>query len=142
VAGAARVVLCILCCTELRCTRVNCVSDFVQALQCSIYLSSPVQARVILMLSSAPCVCAVACCCPHPTPVLLLLLYPCRQHMPDHAAAAELSVPVLCYEQLLDEAAESGALGTFSWPRLHEDSPAGLCYTSGTTGNPKVGRRL
>ncbi|WIA13606.1 hypothetical protein OEZ85_007172 [Tetradesmus obliquus] len=60
-----------------------------------------------------------------------------RQHMPDHAAAAALSVPLLCYEQLLDEAAESGALGSFTWPRLHEDSPAGLCYTSGTTGNPK-----
>jgi hypothetical protein len=58
--------------------------------------------------------------------------------MPDHAAAAGLSVPVLCYEQLLDEAAESGALSSFSWPKLHEDSPAGLCYTSGTTGNPKV----
>jgi hypothetical protein len=72
-------------------------------------------------------------------PLLLLLLYSCRQHMPDHAAAAGLSVPVLCYEQLLDEAAESGALSSFAWPKLHEDSPAGLCYTSGTTGNPKVG---
>jgi acyl-coenzyme A synthetase/AMP-(fatty) acid ligase len=69
----------------------------------------------------------------------MLLLLARRQHMPDHAAAAGLSVPLLCYEQLLDEAAESGALGSFKWPRLHEDSPAGLCYTSGTTGNPKVG---
>ena len=72
-------------------------------------------------------------------PPLLLLLPPRRQHMPDHAAAAALSVPLLCYEQLLDEAAESRALGSFTWPRLQEDSPAGLCYTSGTTGNPQVG---
>ncbi|KAF6251413.1 hypothetical protein COO60DRAFT_1675845 [Scenedesmus sp. NREL 46B-D3] len=61
-----------------------------------------------------------------------------RQHMPAHSAAAGLPVPLLCYEQLLDEAAEGGALGTFRWPGLHEDSPAGLCYTSGTTGNPKA----
>jgi fatty-acyl-CoA synthase len=58
--------------------------------------------------------------------------------MPDPSAAGGLSVPLLCYEQLLDEAAEAGGLASFSWPRLHEDSPAGLCYTSGTTGNPKV----
>jgi fatty-acyl-CoA synthase len=36
------------------------------------------------------------------------------------------------YEQLL--AAESSA---FTWPELDENAPMGLCYTSGTTGNPK-----
>lgn len=61
-----------------------------------------------------------------------------RQHMPDHSSTADLPVPVMCYEQLLDEAAESGELLHFSWPRLDENSPAGLCYTSGTTGNPKA----
>ncbi|MDE0224350.1 MAG: AMP-binding protein [Gammaproteobacteria bacterium] len=25
----------------------------------------------------------------------------------------------------------------FEWPEIDEDSPLGLCYTSGTTGNPK-----
>lgn len=38
----------------------------------------------------------------------------------------------LDYEQLL--AAEEG---TFAFPRLDENSAAMLCYTSGTTGNPK-----
>jgi 3-(methylthio)propionyl---CoA ligase len=38
----------------------------------------------------------------------------------------------LCYETLL--AAESDE---FAWPRLDERTAAGLCYTSGTTGNPK-----
>ncbi len=27
--------------------------------------------------------------------------------------------------------------GRFAWPRLDEHAPLGLCYTSGTTGNPK-----
>eukprot|EP00882_Tetradesmus_deserticola_P001881 GHRQ01002017.1.p1 GENE.GHRQ01002017.1~~GHRQ01002017.1.p1 ORF type:complete len:566 (+),score=249.76 GHRQ01002017.1:439-2136(+) len=60
-----------------------------------------------------------------------------RQHMPQQSAVAGLAVPLLCYEQLLDEAAQSGAVDSFRWPQLHEDTPAGLCYTSGTTGNPK-----
>ena len=39
---------------------------------------------------------------------------------------------LLCYEDLL--AAESEE---FAWPRFDENSACGLCYTSGTTGNPK-----
>jgi fatty-acyl-CoA synthase len=39
---------------------------------------------------------------------------------------------VLRYEELL--AAESGE---FAWPELDERSAAAMCYTSGTTGNPK-----
>ncbi|MFC6922135.1 long-chain-fatty-acid--CoA ligase [Microbulbifer taiwanensis] len=37
-----------------------------------------------------------------------------------------------CYETLLSE---EGA--EFEWPQLDENSAAALCYTSGTTGNPK-----
>ena len=50
-----------------------------------------------------------------------------RAHMPDI-----LGVKPLCYEELL--AAESGE---YEWPRLDEWTASGLCYTSGTTGNPK-----
>jgi len=39
---------------------------------------------------------------------------------------------VLCYEELI--AAESDE---FSWPQFNELTAAALCYTSGTTGNPK-----
>jgi fatty-acyl-CoA synthase len=39
---------------------------------------------------------------------------------------------VLRYEELL--AAESG---DFQWPEIEERSAAAMCYTSGTTGNPK-----
>jgi fatty-acyl-CoA synthase len=39
----------------------------------------------------------------------------------------------LSYEQLLEEAGD----GEYDWPELDERAAAALCYTSGTTGNPK-----
>ncbi len=40
--------------------------------------------------------------------------------------------PIHAYEELLRE------VGTdYPWPRLDENDAAGMCYTSGTTGNPK-----
>ena len=39
---------------------------------------------------------------------------------------------ILCYEALLAGESES-----FTWPQLDENTGAFLCYTSGTTGNPK-----
>ncbi len=50
-----------------------------------------------------------------------------RAHMPQIAG-----ITPLCYEDLL--AAEDGS---WQWPLLDEHTAAGLCYTSGTTGNPK-----
>jgi acyl-CoA synthetase (AMP-forming)/AMP-acid ligase II len=50
-----------------------------------------------------------------------------RAHMP-HGSCIDF----LCYEELV--AAQNGA---FAWVDLDESAPAGLCYTSGTTGNPK-----
>jgi 3-(methylthio)propionyl---CoA ligase len=51
-----------------------------------------------------------------------------RAHMP-----ADSRIPALrCYEELIE--AESDA---YDWPGLDENSAASLCYTSGTTGNPK-----
>jgi fatty-acyl-CoA synthase len=47
-------------------------------------------------------------------------------HMPDTKLNA------LCYEELLN-----GQPTTIDWPAFPEDTAAGLCYTSGTTGNPK-----
>ena len=43
------------------------------------------------------------------------------------------SIPnLLCYEELV------GAQGSeYDWPRLNENAASSLCYTSGTTGNPK-----
>ena len=51
-----------------------------------------------------------------------------REHMP-----AETTIPnLLCFEELL--AAESDA---YEWPSFDENTASSLCYTSGTTGNPK-----
>jgi acyl-CoA synthetase (AMP-forming)/AMP-acid ligase II len=52
-----------------------------------------------------------------------------REHMP---AASPLR-GLLCYEDLL--AAENSA--GFEWPTFDENTASSLCYTSGTTGNPK-----
>lgn len=52
-----------------------------------------------------------------------------RSEMPGESKIANL----ICYEDLLDGVAD----GDFEWPIFDEYSAAGLCYTSGTTGNPK-----
>jgi len=51
-----------------------------------------------------------------------------RAHMPASSKVEGL----LCYEELLE--AQDDA---FDWPLLDENSASSLCYTSGTTGNPK-----
>jgi fatty-acyl-CoA synthase len=43
---------------------------------------------------------------------------------------------LLRYEELLDEAGRAGS-GAYDYPELDERQAASLCYTSGTTGNPK-----
>ena len=53
-----------------------------------------------------------------------------RAHMPASLAAA---VPdALCFDELV--AAEDG---DYEWPTFDERTASSLCYTSGTTGNPK-----
>jgi fatty-acyl-CoA synthase len=51
-----------------------------------------------------------------------------RTHMPQSSSIKNL----LCYEDLID-----GHSPEFAWPTFDEDSASSLCYTSGTTGNPK-----
>ncbi|GAB4814048.1 hypothetical protein N2152v2_001094 [Parachlorella kessleri] len=59
-------------------------------------------------------------------------VYPAsRRNMPKRST---LKNP-LCYEELLEE--EVSRLDGFKWDPLDEDQACGLCYTSGTTGNPK-----
>jgi len=51
----------------------------------------------------------------------------------DAAHIPESGLPRLfCYEALLE-----GQPDTFDWPELDETTASGLCYTSGTTGNPR-----
>ena len=51
-----------------------------------------------------------------------------RAHMPASSAVPNL----LCYEELLDAQSD-----VFDWPSFDENNASSLCYTSGTTGNPK-----
>ena len=51
-----------------------------------------------------------------------------KEHMPETSLAN-----VLCYEELLE-----GESDEFIWPEMDENTASSLCYTSGTTGNPKV----
>jgi fatty-acyl-CoA synthase len=51
-----------------------------------------------------------------------------RAHMPKDSKVANL----LCYEDLVERNSD-----VFEWPLLDENSACTLCYTSGTTGNPK-----
>jgi len=51
-----------------------------------------------------------------------------RAHMPANSRIPGL----LCYEELLADASDA-----FEWPALDEQRASSLCYTSGTTGNPK-----
>ncbi len=51
-----------------------------------------------------------------------------REHMPQETKIANL----LCYEDLIASTSDE-----FEWPLFDENSAASLCYTSGTTGNPK-----
>jgi fatty-acyl-CoA synthase len=50
-----------------------------------------------------------------------------RTHMP----ATQLRNPI-CYEELIAEGDRD-----FAWPQFDEHTACGMCYTSGTTGNPK-----
>lgn len=50
----------------------------------------------------------------------------------DAAHMPESDLDLLCYEDLLAEHSQS-----YDWPDLPEETAAGMCYTSGTTGNPK-----
>ena len=51
-----------------------------------------------------------------------------RAHMP-----ASSKIPnLLCYEALVADSSDR-----FEWPQFDENTASSLCYTSGTTGNPK-----
>ena len=51
-----------------------------------------------------------------------------RERMPKETKIANL----LCYEDLIASSSDD-----YTWPQFDENSAASLCYTSGTTGNPK-----
>ncbi|KAH7624746.1 hypothetical protein Ndes2526B_g00112 [Nannochloris sp. 'desiccata'] len=67
-----------------------------------------------------------------------IIFFTDRAHMPSTSSKLYQNSPkvkILCYEDLLH--AEINGLSTFQWLECHENQACGLCYTSGTTGNPK-----
>ena len=50
-----------------------------------------------------------------------------KENMPDTSLKN-----VICYEDLIEQESEE-----FDWPSFDENTASSLCYTSGTTGNPK-----
>src|SRR5690349_3546928 len=56
---------------------------------------------------------------------------------PDAASADLESLRAAGKEVLLYEEVLAGQPETFDWPELDERDAAAMCYTSGTTGNPK-----
>ncbi len=49
-----------------------------------------------------------------------------KQHLP------QSSLPLIAYEELIEAQSDD-----FEWPQFDENIAASICYTSGTTGNPK-----
>ncbi|KWH19748.1 3-(methylthio)propionyl-CoA ligase [Burkholderia multivorans] len=88
------------------------------------YIVNHAEDRYVLFdINFAPLVEALAPQCPN---VRGWIAMTDADHLP-HGAT-----PYLCYETLVE--AEDGR---YDWPRLDEQQACGLCYTSGTTGNPK-----
>ena len=80
-------------------------------------------------LTFLPLVEAVA---PHMTTCKAFVLMTDAAHMPDLSNQASKIPDLKCYEDLI--APESDV---FTWPEFDENTASSLCYTSGTTGNPK-----
>jgi acyl-CoA synthetase (AMP-forming)/AMP-acid ligase II len=62
----------------------------------------------------------------HLATVRHLIVLTDRSHVPDS------KLDLLCYEDLLADEPDS-----FAWPEIDERAASSICYTSGTTGNPK-----
>ncbi|MCC2547172.1 long-chain-fatty-acid--CoA ligase [Hymenobacter sp. BT175] len=91
-----------------------------------VYIINHAQDRYIFFdLTFLPLVEKLAPACPH---VLGWVLMSDQAHLP-----ADTSLPLLlCYEDLLNEQPAG-----FNWPVFDENTASSLCYTSGTTDQPK-----
>jgi acyl-CoA synthetase (AMP-forming)/AMP-acid ligase II len=91
-----------------------------------IYIANHAEDAVLLFdITFTPLVAKLT---PHLTSIKHYVAMVGDAHLPQDSGIPNL----LSYESLL--AAQSGH---YVWPELDENMPCGLCYTSGTTGNPK-----
>ncbi len=90
-----------------------------------VYIINHAEDKIIFVdLTFVPVLEAIAAQCPK---VKAYVVMTDRAHMP----ATKLP-NALCFEDIVE--AEDG---DFEWVKVDENSACGLCYTSGTTGNPK-----
>jgi len=71
---------------------------------------------------------AIEAVAPHCKTIKGYILMCDRDRMPARSAIPNL----MCYEDLIDQHSDD-----YEWPLFDENSASSLCYTSGTTGNPK-----
>jgi fatty-acyl-CoA synthase len=91
-----------------------------------IYIINHAEDRVLLF--DATFAALIKQIAPHCPKVEVWIALSDAAHMPP----AEGIPNLFCYEQLIAESSEQ-----FAWPEFDERAAAVLCYTSGTTGNPK-----
>ncbi len=90
------------------------------------YIANHAEDQILLFdLTFLPLIEAIAAQC---VTVRHFVLMAGREHMP----AASKIPNLLCYEELIAAAPDD-----YAWPRFDENAACTLCYTSGTTGNPK-----
>ena len=95
-----------------------------------VYIINHAEDRVVVFDSTfAPLIKGIAAHCPR---VKHWVALTDAANMPGVLAATEGVAHVECYEDLI-----APHSGYFDWPEFDERTGAALCYTSGTTGNPK-----
>jgi fatty-acyl-CoA synthase len=94
-----------------------------------VYIADHAEDKVLFFdLTFLPLVEAIA---PRTKHIQAFVAMTSRAHMP--AATSASKIPnLLCYEDLLEAQHDR-----FDWPDFDENKASSLCYTSGTTGNPK-----
>ena len=90
-----------------------------------VYIINHAENRIIFLETVfAPLLEAIQANCPTVEQYVLLCS---KEEMPETQLKNAIS-----YEEFIADGNEE-----YEWPELGEDAPCGLCYTSGTTGNPK-----
>ena len=90
-----------------------------------VYIINHAENRIIFIESVfAPLLEAIQDNCPTVEQYVVLCS---KEEMPETKLKNAVS-----YEEFIEDGDEN-----YQWPTLGEDAPCGLCYTSGTTGNPK-----
>lgn len=91
-----------------------------------IYIVNHAEDRILFFdVTFAPLIACIAGLCPH---VRAWICMSDAENMPALDGVAN----IYCYETLIASQSEE-----FTWPTFDEHAAAAICYTSGTTGNPK-----